>query len=108
MRASYTAFESICDRSGYGLEGMDGLRPADVLRRNFWFCTIEDVATMETRHTIGVDNICVEVDYPHGDSTWPDTQTVIEKNWATCPRASCARFAVRTRRGSTAPPFHRS
>src|SRR6202035_2190630 len=54
--------EGICDRSGYGLEGMDGLRPADVLRRNFWFCTIEDVAPMDTRYTIGVDNICVEVD----------------------------------------------
>ena len=73
--------ENICDRSGYGLEGMDGLRPADVLRRNFWFCTIEDIATMDTRSTIGVDNICVEVDYPHGDSTWPDTQAIIEKHW---------------------------
>ena len=73
--------EGICDRSGYGLEGMDGLRPADVLRRNFWFCTIEDVAAMDTRDTIGVENICVEVDYPHGDSTWPDTQAVIEERW---------------------------
>jgi hypothetical protein len=77
--------EGICDRSGYGLEGMDGLRPADVLRRNFWFCTIEDVAAMDTRYTIGVDNICVEVDYPHGDSTWPDTQAVIEKHWGHLP-----------------------
>ncbi len=77
--------EGICDRSGYGLEGMDGLRPADVLRRNFWFCTIEDVATIDTRATIGVDNICVEVDYPHGDSTWPDTQAVIEKHWGHLP-----------------------
>jgi hypothetical protein len=64
---------------------MDGMRPADVLRRNFWFCTIEDVVTMETRHAIGVDNICVETDYPHGDSTWPDTQAVIEKNWGHLP-----------------------
>ena len=77
--------ENICDRSGYGLEGMDGLRPADVLRRNFWFCTIEDIVTMDTRHTIGVDNICVEVDYPHGDSTWPDTQAVIDKHWGYLP-----------------------
>jgi hypothetical protein len=77
--------DGICDRSGYGREGMDGLRPADVLRRNFWFCTIEDVAAMATRHTIGVDNICVEVDYPHGDSTWPDTQAVIEQHWGHLP-----------------------
>jgi predicted TIM-barrel fold metal-dependent hydrolase len=77
--------DSICDRSGYGNEGLGAMRPADVLRRNFWFCTIEDVAAMETRYTIGVDNICVEVDYPHGDSTWPDTQAVIEKNWGHLP-----------------------
>ena len=79
--------ESICDRSGYGLQGMEGQRPADVLRRNFWFCTIEDVAGMETRDTIGVENICVEVDYPHGDSTWPDTQTVIEQRWGHLPKS---------------------
>jgi len=77
--------DGICDRSGYGREGMGGMRPAEVLRRNFWFCTIEDVATMETRHTIGVDHICVEVDYPHGDSTWPDTQAVIAQHWGHLP-----------------------
>jgi predicted TIM-barrel fold metal-dependent hydrolase len=91
--------ENICDRSGYGLEGMAGLRPADVLRRNFWFCTIEDIATMDTRATIGVDNICVEVDYPHGDSTWPDTQAVIEKHWGHLPaqelRMICCENAAR-------------
>ena len=27
----------------------------------------------------------VEVDYPHGDSTWPDTQLVIEKCWGHIP-----------------------
>jgi len=77
--------DGICDRGGYGNDKMGGVRPADVLRRNFWFCTIEDVAAMETRSTIGVENICIEVDYPHGDSTWPDTQGVIEKNWGHLP-----------------------
>jgi hypothetical protein len=77
--------DGICERGGYGNDGMDGMRPADVLRRNFWFCTIEDVAAMENRYTIGVENICVEVDYPHGDSTWPDTQAVIGQNWGHLP-----------------------
>ena len=27
----------------------------------------------------------VEVDYPHGDSTWPDTQAVIERCWGHLP-----------------------
>ena len=60
------------------------LRPAEVLQRNFWFCTIDDPSTIDTRHRIGIDHVMVEVDYPHGDSTWPDTQDVIEGSGATC------------------------
>jgi hypothetical protein len=53
------------------------VRPSEVLKRNFWFCTIDDPSTIDTRYRIGVDHIMAEVDYPHGDSTWPDTQKVI-------------------------------
>ena len=74
-------------------------RPADILKRNFWFCTIDDPSTIDTRHRIGVDKIMVEVDYPHGDSTWPDTQLVIEKGWGHIPaadvRAMCCENAAR-------------
>ncbi|MEO8691909.1 MAG: amidohydrolase family protein [Acidimicrobiales bacterium] len=75
--------DNIIDRSGYGL-GWDD-RPADILKRNFWFCTIDDPSTIDLRHRIGVENICVEVDYPHGDGTWPDTQLEIEKYWGHIP-----------------------
>jgi predicted TIM-barrel fold metal-dependent hydrolase len=71
--------DNIVDRSGYGL-GWD-MRPADVLTRNFWFCTLDDPSTIDTRHRIGVDNIMVETDYPHGDGTWPDTQAVLRSCW---------------------------
>jgi predicted TIM-barrel fold metal-dependent hydrolase len=67
-------------RSGYGQNWPDKkCSPSDVLRRNFWFCMIDDPSTISTRHAIGVENILFESDYPHGDGTWPDTQTVIEK-----------------------------
>ena len=89
--------DNIVDRSGYGL-GWE-VRPADVLRRNFWFCTIDDPSTIDTRHRIGVENIMVEVDYPHGDSTWPDTQDVISEVWSHLPaaelRAICCENAAR-------------
>jgi predicted TIM-barrel fold metal-dependent hydrolase len=75
--------DNIVDRSGYGL-GWD-VRPSEVLKRNFWFCTIDDPSTIDTRYRIGVENIMAEVDYPHGDSTWPDTQLVIEKYWGHLP-----------------------
>lgn len=89
--------ENIVDRSGYGL-GWD-MRPADVMRRNFWFCTIDDPSTIDTRYAIGVDRIMVEVDYPHGDSTWPDTQEVLHRAWGHLPakelRALCSENAAR-------------
>jgi predicted TIM-barrel fold metal-dependent hydrolase len=89
--------DNIVDRSGYGLGWAE--RPADVLRRNFWFCTLDDPSTIDTRHTIGVENIMVEVDYPHGDTTWPHTQDVIARAWGHLPpyelRAICAKNAAR-------------
>jgi hypothetical protein len=89
--------DNIVDRSGYGMAWDE--RPAEVLRRSFWFCTIDDPSTIETRHTIGVENIMVEVDYPHGDSTWPDTQQVIEHAWGHIPaaelRSMCCENAAR-------------
>lgn len=88
--------DNVVDRSGYGLGWAD--RPSDVLRRNFWFCTIDDPSTIDTRHTIGVENIMVETDYPHGDGTWPDTQSVIERLWGHIPpaelRAMCCENAA--------------
>ena len=75
--------DNMVDRSRYG-SGWD-LRPADVLQRNFWFCTIDDPSTIDCRHRIGIANIMVEVDYPHGDSTWPVTQQTIQKFWGHIP-----------------------
>jgi hypothetical protein len=61
------------------------LRPSEVLRRNFWFCSLDDPSTLSTRHVIGVENIMLESDYPHGDSTWPDSQLVIDEFYGELP-----------------------
>jgi hypothetical protein len=53
------------------------LSPSDVLRRNFWFCSLDDDAGIEMRHRIGLGHILVESDYPHADSSWPDTQAML-------------------------------
>jgi predicted TIM-barrel fold metal-dependent hydrolase len=66
----------VLDHSAVGSQGWDdpNLSPTDALRRNFWFCTIDIPSTMALREHIGIDHICLESDYPHADSTWPDTQ----------------------------------
>ncbi len=89
--------DNIVDRSGYGL-GWE-VRPAEILKRNFWFCTIDDPSTIDTRYRIGVENILFETDYPHGDSTWPDSQRVIEEAWGHVPskeiRMMCSENAAK-------------
>jgi len=57
------------------------LAPSEVLRRSFWFCSIDDPSMVGSRQRIGVDHIMVESDYPHADSTWPDTQLVLARNY---------------------------
>ncbi len=66
----------VLEHSAVGSHGWDDteISPTDALRRNFWFCTIDIGSTFALRDHIGVDHICIESDYPHADSTWPDTQ----------------------------------
>jgi predicted TIM-barrel fold metal-dependent hydrolase len=99
--------DNIVDRSGYALDTFGDLRPSEVLKRNFWFCTIDDPSTIDTRHRIGVDHIMVETDYPHGDGTWPDTQQVIASAWGHLPddelRLLCHENAARLYRHPLPP-----
>jgi predicted TIM-barrel fold metal-dependent hydrolase len=53
------------------------ISPVEVMRRNFFFCSLDDPSTMVTRHRIGIEKIMIEADYPHADSTWPDTQKIV-------------------------------
>ena len=69
------------------------LLPSEVLRRNFWFCSIDDPSLVELRHVIGVDHIMVESDYPHADSTWPDSQAVLEKTLGSLPEEELRKMA---------------
>jgi predicted TIM-barrel fold metal-dependent hydrolase len=55
------------------------LTPSEVLQRNFWFCAVEDQSAFALRDRIGVGHILLESDYPHCDSTWPNTQRVVEE-----------------------------
>jgi predicted TIM-barrel fold metal-dependent hydrolase len=68
------------------------LTPAEVLKRNFWFCAVEDPSSFVQRDRIGVENILLESDYPHCDSTWPDTQDTIHQEIGDLPAADIRRI----------------
>ncbi len=52
----------------------EALHPNEVLHNSFWFCALDDAAGFQMMDRLNVDHIMVECDYPHADSTWPDTQ----------------------------------
>lgn len=68
------------------------ITPSELLRRNFWFCAIDDPTGFDVRHRIGIDHIMIESDYPHGDGTWPDTQAVIHRQIGHLPANEIAKI----------------
>jgi len=56
-----------------------GGRPSDVYRQHIITCFIDDASGLEQRHRIGVDSITWECDYPHSDSTWPNSPELLGK-----------------------------
>jgi predicted TIM-barrel fold metal-dependent hydrolase len=42
-------------------------------------CFFDDPHGLKSLDEVGVDNITFETDYPHSDSTWPETKQVAEK-----------------------------
>jgi predicted TIM-barrel fold metal-dependent hydrolase len=42
------------------------------MRDHVYGCFIEETAGLRCLDIIGEDNVMVETDYPHSDTTWPD------------------------------------
>ena len=86
----------VLDHSASGLDGgrwTSTLRPSEVLGTSFWFCTIDDPSTVPLLDRIGIDHVMVESDYPHADSSWPDTQAVVQRVFGTLADADLRRVA---------------
>lgn len=60
-------------------------RPSDLFRQHFYGCFIDDDHGVTNRHSIGIDRITFEVDYPHSDSNWPNTRTRAGEVFADVP-----------------------
>ncbi len=48
--------------------------PSTYFHRNMWVSFFKDQTGIDNRGRIGIDRITFETDYPHSDSTWPETQ----------------------------------
>jgi predicted TIM-barrel fold metal-dependent hydrolase len=54
--------------------------PSSYYRSNIFGCFFRDMHGVRARDEIGIDTIVFETDYPHTDSTWPDTKKVAEEH----------------------------
>jgi predicted TIM-barrel fold metal-dependent hydrolase len=55
---------------------------------------IEDQAGLRLLDVIGEDNVMLECDYPHSDSTWPDTVTMASKWLGHLPEDTQRKIAI--------------
>lgn len=58
--------------------------PSDLFRQSIYVNFISDRAGIELRHDI-IDNIMLGTDYPHTDSSWPNTQMIIKEQMGDIP-----------------------
>jgi len=59
--------------------------PSTYWYRQIYGCFFRDRHGLESLERIGVDNVTFETDYPHTDSTWPDTLAVATEMMAHLP-----------------------
>src|SRR3954465_2750628 len=59
--------------------------PSSYYFRQVYGCFFRDVHGLESLHRIGVDNVTFETDYPHTDSTWPNTLEVAREMMGALP-----------------------
>ena len=59
--------------------------PVDYFHRQVYVTYMNDVDAIGNRDLIGVDNLAFATDYPHGASTWPNSQKIVERDFASLP-----------------------
>ncbi len=59
--------------------------PSSYYYKHVFGCFFKDRHGLESLDRIGVDNVTFETDYPHTDSTWPDTKAIATKMVAGLP-----------------------
>ncbi|HEX3946131.1 MAG TPA: amidohydrolase family protein, partial [Acidimicrobiales bacterium] len=59
-----------------------GLLPSELFSRHFYGCFIDDVFGARHIEAVGVDNVMLETDFPHTDSSYPHSLERARENLA--------------------------
>ena len=60
--------------------------PSTYYYRQVFGCFFRDKHGLNSLNEVGVDNITFETDYPHTDTTWPNTKEVAEEMMGHLPQ----------------------
>ncbi len=63
------------------------MKPSEYFDRNFWVTFEDDAEGIKTRDSIGLGNLLWGNDYPHHDSIWPNSQSILDEIMADVPEA---------------------
>ena len=67
------------DRAVYGNIDHLSRPPSSYIPGRVYGCVFDDLIGLQIRDRLGMGQIMFETDYPHGDSTWPNSLVVFEK-----------------------------
>jgi predicted TIM-barrel fold metal-dependent hydrolase len=68
------------------------MAPSAYFKRQVWATFQTDAVGMRLRDVVGEDRIMWASDYPHADSTWPESRKAIEANFKDVPGAARTRI----------------
>jgi predicted TIM-barrel fold metal-dependent hydrolase len=71
--------DNLWKKSIWGTPGNGLTETPSAYMPQVYVCFYDDVAGLEARERIGVRQIAFETDYPHQDSTWPNTRDAIAR-----------------------------
>ena len=85
-----TASTRTAGRGRISIRSLTDLPSTQVPGRVFG-CFFDDMVGVDARHRIGVGQLVFETDYPHQDSTWPDTPELVARDRRAGARATSSR-----------------
>ena len=68
----------------YDLPGLE-MKPSEYFGRNMCLTFMDDEVGLQMRHLVGIENILWSTDFPHPATTWPNSQKVVERQFAGFP-----------------------
>jgi predicted TIM-barrel fold metal-dependent hydrolase len=68
----------------YDFPGLDD-KPSSYFHRQMYLTFVSDQRGLEHRQELGVDRIMWSTDFPHPATTWPNSQSIVEKDFEGIP-----------------------